>query len=114
MGIIYAMKEESLGELAIELMNNADSIMEILSSVTTKMEELSSYVDGPVYQSLMAKYNTLKNNYSTVKTYPLTYSADLIEVMNIIKNGDREITFITNDAKDSMSEKVKEVKNGGV
>ena len=101
------MNEEELSQVAMEIMNTADSVSEIFSQVNGKMEELGNYFHSPAYSSIMAAYNSLKTNYPTVKSNITTYSDDIITVINKVRSGDKKIVFLIDNVTELAQEAAK-------
>lgn len=97
----FAINEEELSELAIDIIDFNDEIAELFSSIDSKMAELKSYYDCSKYHALLSSYNDFKKNYSVVKQNITTYSDDLIAVINKFKSGDKDVSFVVeNDSLD--------------
>ena len=69
------------------------------------MSELKAYYDCSKYYSLVNSYNEFKKNYSIVKQNIVTYSDDLIAVINKFKSGDNDVSVLVES--DSMDVKQK-------
>ena len=98
----FAIREDELSELAIDIIDFND---EIFNSVDSKMSELKAYYDCSKYYSLVNSYNEFKKNYSIVKQNIVTYSDDLIAVINKFKSGDNDVSVLVES--DSMDVKQK-------
>jgi hypothetical protein len=101
----FAIREDELSELAIDIIDFNDEIAEIFNSVDSKMSELKAYYDCSKYYSLVNSYNEFKKNYSIVKQNIVTYSDDLIAVINKFKSGDNDVSVLVEG--DSMDVKQK-------
>ena len=101
----FAINEEELSELAIDIIDFNDEIAELFSSIDGKMSELKTYYDCSKYYTLLNSYNEFKKNYSVVKQNITTYSDDLIAVINKFKSGDNDVSVLVEG--DSMDVKQK-------
>ncbi len=90
----FAINEDELSELAIDIVDFNDDLAELFNSIDSKMSELKSYYDCSKYYSLLSSYNEFKKNYSVVKQNITTYSDDLIAVINKFKSGDKDVSFV--------------------
>ena len=52
--VFIAIREDKLGEIAIDFMNFNDELSELFSSIDNKMVELKSAFNSKEYQSLMS------------------------------------------------------------
>lgn len=103
--------EENLGSFAMNLLTASEDISEIFSSIDNKMEALKIYFDGKEYDHLMTKYRDFRKNYPIVKNNIVSYSDDLIALINKVRAGDDDIAFIIDSLTKYVNEKAKEVKN---
>lgn len=105
--IALAINDDGLAELAMDILTISEDVTEICEKVNAKMDSLKNCFDTDEYNALMAKYKFFKKNYSIVKGNIVSYSDDLISVINKVKAGDKHIAFIidsiTEDAKDKAS-----------
>lgn len=102
-----AIREDDLADLAMEILTISEDVTDIFSKVDSKMDSLKSCYEADEYSSLMAKYREFKKNYTVVKDNIVSYSDDLISVINKVRAGDKSIAFlidsITEDTKDKAS-----------
>ncbi len=102
-----AIREDDLADLAMEILTISEDVTDIFSKVDSKMDSLKNCYEADEYNSLMAKYREFKKNYTVVKDNIVSYSDDLISVINKVRAGDKSIAFlidsITEDTKDKAS-----------
>ena len=106
----FAINEEELSELAIDIIDFNDEIAELFSSIDGKMSELKSYFDCSKYYTLLNSYNEFKKNYAVVKQNILTYSDDLIAVINKYKSGDKDVSLVVAGDCEDVKQKATMVK----
>lgn len=106
----FAINEEELSELAIDIIDFNDEIAELFSSIDGKMSELKSYFDCSKYYTLLNSYNEFKKNYAVVKQNILTYSDDLIAVINKYKSGDKDVSLVVVGDCEDVKQKATMVK----
>lgn len=106
----FAINEEELSELAIDIIDFNDEIAELFSSIDGKMSELKSYFDCSKYYTLLNSYNEFKKNYAVVKQNFLTYSDDLIAVINKYKSGDKDVSLVVAGDCEDVKQKATMVK----
>ena len=106
----FAINEEELSELAIDIIDFNDEIAELFSSIDGKMSELKSYFDCSKYYTLLNSYNEFKKNYAVVKQNVLTYSDDLIAVINKFKSGDKDVSLVVAGDYEDVKQKATMVK----
>lgn len=106
----FAINEEELSELAIDIIDFNDEIAELFSSIDGKMFELKSYFDCSKYYTLLNSYNEFKKNYAVVKQNILTYSDDLIAVINKYKSGDKDVSLVVAGDCEDVKQKATMVK----
>lgn len=109
--VFIAIRNDDLGEIAIDLMNFNDELSELFSSIDSKMAELKSAFDSKVYIDLMNKYNSFKKNYSIVKNNITSYSDDLIAVINKVRTGDATAKSLFDSNTIEILEKAKLINN---
>lgn len=109
--LFIAIKEDELGEIAIDFMNFNDELSELFSSIDSKMFELKSAFNSKEYQSLLNQYNEFKKNYSVVKNNINSYSDDLVAVINKMRTGDSNITSLLETKSDDVLEQAKLINN---
>lgn len=103
------INEENLGSFAMNLLTASEDITEIFSSIDKKMEALKLCFDGKEYDHLMAKYRDFRKNYPVVKNNIVSYSDDLIALINKVRAGDKDIAFIIDKLTKYANEQAKEV-----
>ena len=105
--IKLAIREDDLADLAMEILTISEDVTDIFSNIDSKMASLKNCYDADGYNQLMAKYRDFKKNYTIVKDNIVSYSDDLIAVINKVRAGDKKIAFmidnITEDTKDKAS-----------
>lgn len=106
----FAINEEELSELAIEIIDFNDEIAELFNSVDSKISELKSYYDCSKYYTLSNSYNEFKKNYSIVKQNITSYSDDLIAVINRFKAGDKDVSLVVIGSSDDVKQQANMVK----
>lgn len=89
----FAIREDELSELAIDIIDFNDEIADLFSSIDTKMADLKTFYNCSKYYSLLSSYNEFKKNYAVVKQNITTYSEDLIAVINRFKSGDSDVSL---------------------
>lgn len=102
-----AINEEDLSTLAMDILTISEDVTDIFSKIDAKMDSLKNCYESDEYSALITKYRDFKKNYSIVKDNIVSYSDDLIAVINKVRTGDRTIAFlidsITEDTKDKAS-----------
>lgn len=106
----FAINEEELSELAIDIVDFNDEIAELFSSIDGKMSELKAYYDCSKYYALLNSYNEFKKNYGIVKQNITSYSDDLIAVINRFKSGDKDVSFVVAGDSEDVKQKATMVK----
>ena len=109
--IQLAINEEDLSAFAMDLLTISEDISDMFSSIDNKMENLKNYFDGSKYDHLMSSYRTFRKNYSIVKNDIVSYSDDLIALINKVRKGDKDIAFLISQITDDTSKKAKEIEN---
>lgn len=106
-----AIKEDELSDLAMDILTLSEEVTDIFSKVDSKMESLKSCYEADEYASLMSKYRDFKKNYTIVKDNIVTYSDDLISVINKVRAGDKKIAFIIDAITEDAKEKASKIEN---
>ena len=106
----FAINEDELSELAIDIVDFNDEIAELFNSIDRKMSELKSYYDCSKYYSLINSYNESKKNYGIVKQNITTYSDDLIAVINRFKTGDKDVSLVVSGDYEDVKQKATMIK----
>lgn len=109
--IVIAINEEDLGQFAMDILTLSEDISDLFSSIDTKMNNLKTYFDCEEYQKLMNFYASIHRNYSVVKNSLVSYSDDLIAVINKVKAGDTKLAFMIDEISQLASAKAKEIEN---
>ncbi len=109
--IQLAIKEDDLSAFAMDLLTISEEVSDIFSSIDSKMDSLKNYFEGSQYDSLMESYRTFRKNYSVVKNNIVSYSDDLIAVINKVRQGDQDIAFLIQQITDDTINKAKEINN---
>jgi hypothetical protein len=105
------VKDEDLSSFAMDILSFSDEVSKIFSSIDSKMNELKNYFSGARYDNLMSAYNSFKPNYSIVKDDIISYSDDLITLINKSIAGDKQIAFLINKVTDIAKEETEKVNN---
>lgn len=108
--IVLAIQEE-LGNFAIDLLNTSDLIADVFNNIDAKMAELGTYYEASEYKSLMNTYTEFKKNYTVVKNNVISYSDDLIVVVNKVQAGDTKLALLIEDLTKDTLRKAKEIEN---
>lgn len=109
--VILGINEAELSDFAMDILNLSDDVADIFSSIDSKMELLKNYFDGSQYDSLMNSYRSFRKNYGVVKRSIISYSDDLIAVVNKAREGDAKIALMINQISDDISKKAQNVEN---
>lgn len=109
--IVLAIQEEELGNFAMDLLNTSDLIADVFNNIDAKMAELGTYYEAPEYKSLMNVYTEFKKNYAVVKNNVISYSDDLIAVVNKVQAGDKKLALLIEDLTKDTLRKAKEIEN---
>lgn len=109
--VILGIKEDDLSDFAMDIINLSDDVADIFSSIDSKMELLKNYFDGAQYNNLMNSYRNFRKNYGVVKRSIVSYSDDLIAVINKARAGDNKIAFMIEQISDDVSKKAQNVSN---
>ena len=107
--IQLAIREDDLSTFAMDLLTISEDISDLFSSVDSKMDNLKNYFDGSKYDLLMDSYRSFRKNYTVVKNDIVSYSDDLIAVINKVRSGDNDIAFLINQITEDTIKKSKEV-----
>lgn len=109
--VILGIREDDLGEFSMDILNLSEDISEIFSSIDSKMESLKNYFDCDQYNNLMSSYRDFRKNYGIVKRALVSYSDDLIAVINKVREGDTKIAFMIEQITTDTSNKAQEIEN---
>ncbi len=109
--IHLGINEDTLSEFAIDISNYSEEVMELFSSIDSKMNELKAYFDGSEYENIMKSYREFRKNYSVVKNTILSYSDDLICVINKVRAGDKQIANLFDQMSEDVSNEAKKIRN---
>ena len=107
--IHLTIREDDLSDMAMDLLNTSEEISDLFSSVDTKMDSLKNYFEGSQYNNLMASYRVFRKNYSVVKSDIVSYSDDLIAVINKVRRGDDTIASLIRSITEDTMQKAKEI-----
>ena len=105
------IKEDDLSDFAMDLLTTSENVSDLFSSVDLKMQTLKNYFDGSKYDSLMASYREFRKNYAVVKNNIVSYSDDLIAVINKVRAGDQKIASLISQITEDTKQKAKEIEN---
>lgn len=108
-GFSLSIKEGELSQIAMEIMTISDNVMEKFSEINGKMTELKRYFDGPEYDRLINRYNAFKKNYSVVKNNIISYSDELICIINKVRTGDKNVALVIDELAQDVSKKAKNI-----
>lgn len=89
----FAINEEELSELAIDIIDFNDELADLFSSIDGKISELKNFYNCSKYYPFLNSYNEFKKNYSIVKQNIVSYSDDLIAVINTFRTGDKDVSL---------------------
>ena len=107
--IALAIREDDLSDLAMDILTISEEVTEIFSKVDSKMDSLKNCYEADEYNMLMVKYRDFKKNYSVVKDNIVSYSDDLISVINKVRAGDKNIAFIIDSITDDAKDKARKI-----
>lgn len=110
-GVSLAINEADLGQMAMDILTLSEDVADVFSQVDSKMELLKNYFSGSEYDKLMNDYRTFRKNYSIVKEAIVSYSDDLIAVVNKARAGDTRIALLISDLTDETSKKAQKLEN---
>lgn len=108
--IASAINEEDLDNFILSIMDAADDISTIFEKIDNEVSRLSEYLKSEALKNILNEYNEIKSNYAIIHDNILTYSDDLIDVKNNMKNGIKNITLKVNIFTEELQDKKKEVK----
>ncbi len=103
--------EDRLGEFAMDLLTISEDVSDLFSSVDEKMSNLKSCYDSKQYENLMSSYRMFRKNYSIVKHNIVSYSDDLIAVINKVRAGDKDIAFLISQITDEAKRQANKIEN---
>ena len=103
------IKEKELNEFAMHVLTVSDELNSIFSDITSKMDELKAYYNGNNYDSLISSYNDFKGNYLRVKDGVVSYSDDLIALIDKVRSGDEMIAFTINQIAEDAKKQAEEI-----
>ena len=106
---VLAMDEEELSQFAMDLIDYGDSVGAIFSKIDSKMQNLGNYYVGNGYNEFMKFYREFRKNYSIVKNTIVSYSDDLIALINKVQAGDHQIAFAINNITDAITDEAKKI-----
>jgi hypothetical protein len=103
------INENGLSELSLEIIDYADWAYSSLSSLNGKFEALKSCYDCAAYQTMKGQYDLIKKNYSVIKKNIISYSDDLISLVQKMKEGQRKIVRIINETTADVNAKSNQI-----
>lgn len=103
--VVAGINEEELGNLSMEILNYADDISDIFSRIDSCISKLPSSYDCDVKTKIMNSYDVIKDNYKVVKSNIISYSDDLIELIQKMKEGDEYISNMFVEFTTEMQDK---------
>ena len=106
---VLAMDDDELSQLVIDLIDYGDSVSEIFSKIDSKMQNLGNYYVGNSYNEFMKAYREFRKNYPIVKNTIVSYSDDLIALMNKVHAGDHQIAFAIENITDAITNEAKKI-----
>lgn len=95
--ISFAINEGDLSDFAMDILTVSEDAADIFSKVDSKMEALKNCFECSEYDKLMNKYNSFRKSYSNVKASIVSYSDDLIALINKVKAGDKKVALAISD-----------------
>lgn len=109
--ITLGINEDALSDFTMDILNLSDDVSDLFSSIDSKMESLKSYFDCEQYNNLMNSYREFRKNYGVVKRAIVSYSDDLICVVNKAHVGDHNIALLVDQLSEDTLKKAQNVKN---
>lgn len=107
---IVGIREEDLRSLCLEILDYADRISEIFDKIDLKMDKLPEYYQGDSSTKIQAYYNNLSSNYLTIKNNVISYSDDLICLIQKMKENEKYLLSLFNNYTIDTKNKIKSVK----
>lgn len=107
--IVVAIREDDLSQFAMDILSLSDDISDIFTAIDEKMNSLKMCFNCSEYEKLMNSYRSFRKNYSVVKHNLISYSDDLITVINKVKAGDKNIAFMIDGISELTLNKAKNV-----
>jgi len=97
------IREEDLTNLCIEIVKYSDDISELFGKVDDDMAEAKEIYKGTSADTLFNSYDDFRKNYAIVKSNINSYSDDLTELINKLRNGLTDLSHLF----DSYTEGIK-------
>ncbi len=107
--IMSQINEVELEQLAIELIDYADSISDVMNRINSKMEQLNSCINGECSKGIQNKYSDFKSNYKIAKQNILKYSNDLIALIQKMKDGQLDMAKLFIQETDNINVKSQKI-----
>lgn len=107
--VINQINQDELEQLAIELIDYADDIGDLFNQINQKMSLINSYLSGDSLAQINNNYSFFKNNFKTAKENILSYSNDLIALIQKMKDGQLDLAKLFVSEADNinlMSQKI--------
>lgn len=109
--VLLGVKEGDLSTFAMDVLTVADDISDIFSKIDSKIESLKNCFDGQKCQNVISAYADLRSNYSAVKDSIISYSDDLIALINKVRSGDNHIAFLINQITEDTKNEAKRIES---
>lgn len=109
MEAVTGIREQELKDLAIEIMNYADDISDILNKYDNKFYELDNYYEGKSYDELKSYYGAVRDQYRIVKANIISYSDDFIALIEKMHEGATTLTKLFNQFEQDTKDKTKNI-----
>lgn len=106
--VASAINEIDLDNQVISIMDSADELSNIFNKIDEKVLELNHCLKTDTLQNILNEYSMIKENYKIIHDNILTYSEDLIQVKNNMKDGIKDITIKYKEITEEL-----QVKKGG-
>lgn len=107
--VINQINQDELEQLAIELIDYADDIGDLFNQINQKMSLINSYLSGDSLAQINNNYSFFKNNFKIAKENILSYSNDLIALIQKMKDGQLDLAKLFVSEADNinlMSQKI--------
>lgn len=107
---IAGIREEDLRSLCLEILDYTDRISEIFDKLDANMDKLPEYYQGDSCTSIQSYYKDLSSNYLTIKDNLISYSDDLICLIQKMKENDKSLSKLFINYTTDVKSKIKSVK----
>ena len=104
---VIGINEDELSNLALEISDYSDRISEIFDKIDVQMERVSNNYQGPSSDAIINYYKELKPRYEIVKNNINGYSEDLIALIRKMKENEKFLVSLFEDATAEAKSKVK-------